>query len=183
MLLAVSRTLQRYLTAAIPEIRGDWVQIGALSADQNVAAPPANTLVLFLHSVSEHPHMRNAPMTATAGGYRRAPMGLTLSYLVTYTTQDATTVQQRLALVLQAFHTSPRLGRTLLEPELVDRVDALTVRLRSLTTDDANKLWTALGVGMRLSLHYEVDIALIDPTADIGAGPVRDYELRFAEAT
>jgi hypothetical protein len=81
-------------------------------------------------------------------------------------------VQEWLTEVLRVFASQPRLGPAQLHPDLAGRVEQLTVRLRSPSVEELNRLWTALNVGMRLALFYEVDAALIPPSEPQGAGPV-----------
>ena len=179
MLDAISRTLEAYLLRSIPEPGGDWIDIRALHGDGGGAALPANKLVLFLYAVAEHPHLRNQPPLSGADGYRRPPLGLVLSYLVTFVSEDAEEVQRRLARVLQAFHSRPRLGPSDLDPSLVARLDGLMVRLRSTTFEEMNQLWTALNRGMRLSLYYEVEAALLEPTDASVTPPVRQRDVEY----
>ena len=172
MLIGVSKTLQDFLTGAIADTRTDWVVLEALSGDPN-AQPAENSLVLFLYAVEENPHLRNGPPVQTIDGYVRRPAALTLHYLIAYTGKTQKDVQERLALVIQAFHSHPRLDASRLDPSLLEQVDSLAVRMRDVPFDEANKIWTALNVPMRLALFYDVDAALIEPVDQTATGPVR----------
>lgn len=176
MLLGVSQSLQQYLLTAIPDSRADWVKIEAFQQDEAVSA---NNLIVFLYAAEENPHLRNQPLQPTEAGYVRHPLALTLHYLVAYSSKDSDEVQRRLSSVLQAFHSRPRLGPADLHSSLLGRVESLSVRLRDMTPDELNKLWTALNVGMRLALYYEVDAALIAPVEPDVTGPVDRRELRY----
>jgi hypothetical protein len=179
MLLGVSKTLKQYLVSAIPN-PADWVEIGLFQQDTPATLPGNGHLALFLYAVEENAHLRNRPLElGTDGIYRAPPMALTLHYLITYMTKNASDQQDWLARVLQAFHTKPRLGPGELDPSIAGEVAELTVRLQAMSADEVQKLWTALAIGMRFSLYYAVDAALV-PSLDLdGAGPV--VERRFAE--
>jgi hypothetical protein len=178
MIDAISRTLERYLLAAIPEPGPDWIEIRSLHGD-GPAPVPANRLILFLYAVAEHPYLRNQPLVPADGGYRRPPLRLLLSYLITFISDDAEEGQRRLSRVLQAFHSRPRLGPAELDPTLVDQLDGLSVRLRSTTFEEMNQLWTALNRGMRLALYYDVEAALIEPAESAITPPVRRRDLEY----
>jgi hypothetical protein len=182
VLLGVTRTLQQQLLDVAPEL-GSWVEVANLQSDDQTAAPKEK-VILFLYAVRENPYLRNLPPEQLADGrYRQPPLALTLGYLVTYNSPKATEGQPRLALVLRAFHTKPRLGAADLDSSIVGQVESLSVRLRSMAPEELNQVWTALNVGLRPSLFYDVDVALIEPfeTAPL-TEPVRERELRYQQA-
>jgi hypothetical protein len=161
MIYAVSTTLKTYLETRFPEA-ASWVTVSTRQKTEPETFP-GSQLALLLYAVSENPYLRNQGPRLTADGYVPAPLAVTLSYLVAYGSTDAEQVQRRLALVLQAFESTTRIGASELDPELIGKVDHLSVRLRALTPEELNRIWTALGYGMRLALYYEVDAALIEP--------------------
>ena len=182
MLLGVSKTLKQYLVSAIPN-PGDWVEIGLFQQDNPATLPGNGHLALFLYAVEENAHMRNRPLElASDGTYRRPPMALTLHYLITYMTKTASDVQDWLSLVLQAFHTKPRLGPGELDPSIAGQVEEITVRLQAMSPDEVQKLWTALAIGMRLSLYYAVDAALVPSLERDGDGPVLERRIDYVGA-
>lgn len=173
MLLEVSRTLQRYLNAAIPQSGGDWVSIAAAPREPGESWP-GNELVLFLYSVGEQHHLRNLGPRATPAGFEPPPLQVVLHYLVTYISADHEEEQRRLARVLQALHARPRIGPGELDPALVPHVDYLTVRLRTLPAEELNRIWTALNTTLRLALFYEVGVVPIVALETEAAPPVRE---------
>lgn len=175
---AVSKTLRRYLLATFPETT-DWIEIAAAPAEAD-AKWPANKVVLFLYAIDEAPHLRNLGLRRTEDGFEPQPLHLILNYLVTYTGDNHEEAQKRLERVLSAFHTRPRLSAAELEPELVPVVDSLSVRLRTMTVEELNRIWTALNRSMRLSLFYEVGVTPVAPLETDRTEPVR--ELRDYEA-
>lgn len=181
MLVGISRTLQAFLLRRIPEPGNDWIEILQLHSDGPTSLP-ANRLVLFLYSVGEEGHMRNRQLVRDGEGFRRPPLAARLRYLVTYVSDDAEEVQRRLTRVLRAFHSTPRLGPAELRPDLVDRVDHLTVRLKDPSPEEMNQLWTALNRGMRLALYYDVVAALVEPEDETFAHPVEERHVVYTES-
>lgn len=173
---AVSKTLKRYLLSAYPETT-EWVEIAAPPTKQD-GAWPSNKLMLFLYAIDEAPHLRNLGLRRTDDGFEPPPLHLLLNYLVTYSSDSHEDEQKRLERVVSAFHASPRLGPAELEPELVPVVDYLSIRLRSMTTEELNRIWTALNQSMRVSLFYEVAVTPVAPLRVDRTGPV--LELRDA---
>jgi hypothetical protein len=178
MLLGISRTLKQRLQSSIPNSGStDWVTIGALQRDEPLNLPNGK-LVVFLYAIEENAYMRNRPPVADeAGDYVPAPLALTLQYMITYVSTSATDVQEWLTEVLRVLSSRPRLGPADLDPSLQGQIEELTVRLRTPTIEELNRLWTALNVGMRLALFYEVDAALIASTDPEKAGPVERRRL------
>lgn len=178
MIRSVTETIVDYLLSQTPDL-GDWVAAAAVDTD----APPltANQLHLFLYGIDEHAHMRNLPLESTPAGYVRAPMFLRLAYGLLYQSTDHLETQGRLARVVQVFHTTPILRPPSFRPELVGRVHALTLRLRSPSLEERNQLWTGLGRAMRLALYYDVDVAPVLPLEREGRGKIETLEARFEE--
>ena len=178
MLIEITETLKSYLLRAMPgNGTGDWIEIGELQGDSD--EPPENKLLVFLYGVGEHPHLRNRPLVLGQDDrFHPPPLTIVLNYLITYVSKDHKEVQRRLAGVLRAFHSRPRLTTDDLEPTLVDRVGYLTVRLRNPGSEEVNQIWTALNRGMRLALYYEVNAALIEPAAERGAPRVEERQVR-----
>lgn len=180
MIYAISSTLKTYLETRFPDPGGSWVTI-ATKQQQETATFPNNQLALLLYAVGENAFLRNEGLRATADGYAPAPLAVTLHYLATYGSGEAEQVQRRLANVLQAFESSTRIGPADLAPEISGRVDHLSVRLHGPTPEELNRIWTALGIGMRLALYYEVDAALLEPLEPQLTEPVRERRIASAE--
>jgi len=173
MLAGVSRTLRQRLQSAITHsASADWVKIGAFQSDELLEVANSE-LMVFLYAIEQNAHLRNQPHVVTENGdYVPAPLVLTLQYMVTYVSPSPSSVQEWLTEVLRVFPSQCRLGPADLDPSLHGRIDGLTVRLRSLSVEELNRLWTALNVGMRLALFYEVDAALIPASDPEPVGPV-----------
>ncbi|MFI9550374.1 DUF4255 domain-containing protein [Nonomuraea endophytica] len=176
MIDEVTRTLVEVLETRSGLDPG-WVEVSSLEGDATLTA---NKLHLCLYAIDEHPHLRNARMVTTPDGYERAPLGVRLSYVVTYNGTEHLEEQTRLARVVQVFHTVPILGPELLRPALVPLVEKLTVRLYSPSPDERTGLWTAYERGLRLSLYYQVDVVLLSLLEREGHGVVREHRLHYS---
>jgi hypothetical protein len=150
MLLGVSETLRQYLVRAIPNMT---VKVGATTDLAGKA--PAKALMLVLYEVADAGELRTAP--ARLAAVAQEPIGLRLQYLVTTRGQGAGDLQQSLSLVLEAFHKHPVFTEPDLDARIANRVDRLTIQLRSTSLEDLRNLWSAFGAGMQLSLYYEVN--------------------------
>jgi hypothetical protein len=175
----ISAVLVAHIKSRTPDL-GSWVEIHSLSAaDQD---PTDNHLVVALIAVDAHEQLRNSPPVPTARGYRRAPLYLRLSYLITHIGKHDE-AQTRLARVLAIFHTTPILHPADLPSDVAAHVSSLTVQLRNTTADERNHIWTALGRQARLALYYTVDVALVDVLdAPEGWGRVTQHRIEYVAA-
>jgi len=158
----ITAALAGHIESRTPDL-GSWVDVHSMSAAD--PAPTTNRLVLALIAVDAHEHLRNTPPVSTPDGYRRAPLHLRLSYLVTHVGPHDE-AQARLARVLAIFHTTPILRTADLPADVAAHVSTLTVHLRNTTADERGHIWSALGRQARLALFYTVDVALIDLLGD-----------------
>ncbi len=150
MLLGVSETLRGYLAGTIPNTT---VTIGSVADLSESSA--GNELVLVLYEIEDLGHVRTAP--ARLAPESQEPVALKLQYLITSRAQDAGESQQALSHVLEAFHNHPVFTEGELHSTIANRIDRLTVQLRSAPLTDLRELWTAFGTPMQLSLYYEVN--------------------------
>jgi Pvc16 N-terminal domain len=142
-LLGISKTLREYLCSVIPDAA---IEIGMLGA----GLPPPPVLV-FPYAVEEVHHSRTPPRSG-----KQLPPVLRLQYLVTSTSGSAAELQERLSRVLDAFDGHPVFRGQDLDGSISDGIEALLVQLRAPAASELQNIWTALGIGMRLSLYYEV---------------------------
>jgi hypothetical protein len=180
MIAEVTTALVEHLSARTSDIGRDWVKVSSLEVG---ATLDADHLHICLYAIEEHPHLRNAPLVATADRYEQPPLGLRLQYVMAYVGALHLEAQDRLARVIQVFYSTPVLAGASLPPALAARVERLTVRLHSPGPDERSQLWTAFGRGQRLSVYYQVDVALIPPIEQEGHGVVREHRVDYAEAT
>ncbi|WP_162253382.1 Pvc16 family protein [Microbacterium sp. Root180] len=178
MIREVSDALIDVIHTATPDL-GEWVEISSLSAADQ--APTANKASLALIAVEPHPHMLNRPLVEGVAGLVRAPLHLKLRYLITYTGPHDE-AQTRIARIVQAFHSTPIVDGTTLQPPLSDEVDSIAIRMLTPTADERNQVWGALGRPARLALFYEVDVAPVPVRELEGAGRIRAHEVRYVGA-
>lgn len=176
MIDLVSKALVEHLLARTSDLGTGWVELSSLESGNNLTA---NHLHVCLYAIEEHDHLRNAPLVETAAGWQRPPLALRLHYAITYTGNSHSEAQARLARVLQVFHSTPVLGPESLPVEVAALVERVTIRLHSLGDEARNNLWSAFGRGMRLALFYVVDVALVPPIQQEGAGTVREHRVDY----
>jgi hypothetical protein len=176
----VSKAIVDHLLSRTTDLGAGWVELTSLESGGNLSA---NKLHVCLYAIDEHDHLRNAPLVESKAGWVRPPLALRLSYAMTYVSNQHVEVQARLARVLQVFHSTPVLGPESLPPEVAALVQRVTVRLQSPGDEQRNHLWTAFGRGMRLALYYLVDVALVPPIQQEGAGTVREHRVEYAAVT
>lgn len=178
MILEVSEALVDVIHAATPDM-GDWIELHNLTASG--IAPSTTKAQLALIAVAPHPHMINRPLVDGIAGLVRAPMHLRLTYVAAYLGLH-TEAQIRMDRIAQAFHTTPIVKRTDLEPPLSDAVESLTVRMLSPTADERNQIWGTLGRPGPLALFYEVDVAPVPVIEREGAGRIKAHTINYVGA-
>jgi len=167
-------------------------------------AEPAPRLNLFLHRVSPNPGWRNADLPARDADGRRSaapPLALDLHYLVTAYGFDDFQAEILLGYAMHLLHERPVLDRAAirraLEPsplgppilppafqalsaaDLADQVEAVTVTLEPVDTEEMARLWSATQAVYRPSAAYLVSVVLIEaarptraPLPVLSRGPV-----------
>jgi hypothetical protein len=175
----VSEALVDLIEQASPDL-GSWVELHSLSAAD--AGPTALSKgVLALLAAGPHPYLVNRPLVERPEGLSRAPLYLRLQYLFT-AFGDHDEAMTRLTRAAQAFHTTPVLDATMLQPPLASAVESVAIRMLSPSPDERNQVWGALGRPGRPALFYEVDVAPVEPAPREGAGRVREHRVRWLAA-
>jgi len=103
----VSKALVAHLLSRTSDLGAGWIDLSSLESGGSLTA---NHLHVCLYAVTEHDHLRNAPLVESPAGWQRPPLALRLHYAVTYVSNAHDEVQARLARVLQVFHSTPVLG-------------------------------------------------------------------------
>jgi hypothetical protein len=168
MLHQISNSLKKFLHATFPEINAEgWIEIMSAASAGGL---PAEKLVILLYAVEEAASVRNEFHAVVERAGQAPALALNLRYLIVFNSMDHEESQRRLSRVLEAFHTRPLLGPEFIDPVLAERLEHLSVRLHSPTVEELNLLWTALNVGMRLALHFEVSVTLVEPLVEEAEG-------------
>lgn len=178
MILEVSEALVDVIYAATPDM-GDWIELHSLTSA--ATAPSTTKAQLALIAVAPHPHMINRPLVEGNAGLVRAPMHLRLTYVAVYLGKHDES-QIRMDRIAQAFHTTPIVKRTDLEPPLNAAVESLTIRMLSPTADERNQIWGTLGRPGPLALFYEVDVAPVPVIEREGAGRIKGHTINYVGA-
>jgi hypothetical protein len=181
----VSRALQRVLTDALLAVNGDEPPIALLHDLQPPPGGQPPVLTLFLYEISEDHTQRNRGprrLLETVQGeqrYRltRAPMPLTLRYLVTAWAADRNTEHLMMGRTMQVLYERQVRRGADLDPEL--DLPLLSITLAPLTLEERTRVWWAIQQPYRLSLNYEVRLVDVDvPGSVLGVlAPVREREL------
>ncbi len=187
---AVSAVLRNLLddglvnvAAAVGSVKVSAVAPDTIKLDDPDAGPSLN---LFLYRVSPNPGWRNAALPAydaTGGRLTNPPLALDLHFLLTaYGSSDfhaeillgyaMSILNERPVLdraaIRRALSPSP-LGPSILPPafqalsasDLADQVEAVTVTLEPMDTEEMSRLWSAIQAHYRPTAGYLVSVVLI----------------------
>jgi hypothetical protein len=177
---AVTLTLQAILGSSVPADPGlTDTTVTTLPPDKARGNNNANQLNLFLYQVLPNPAWRNMnmPGQVIAGETGSPPLPLTLHYLITAFGRDNDTVQpfshQLLGKAMSVLYDHALLGpdeiraataASLPTSDLDRQVERVRITLQPLSLEEISKLWTGLATQYRLSVSYEVSVALIEST-------------------
>lgn len=180
---AVTLTLQAILgngVTADPDLTDATVT--TLPLDKARGSNNANQLNLFLYQVLPDAAWRNMniPSRVTPGETGTPPLPLTLHYLLTAFGRDNDTTQpfshQLLGRAMSVLYDHALLGAdeiraatatALPTSDLNRQVERVRITLQSLSLEEISKLWTGFATQYRLSVAYEVSVALIESTQSI----------------
>jgi hypothetical protein len=154
----------------------------ALDNNPRLETPRVN---LFLYRVTEHGFLQNQeiPGRGSGSGFGHPPLSLNLHYLVTAygneaiedqaTIFDDSNAQFLLGSAMRVLHDLPVVtpnlatvrppsGVIVLHESLRDDFEQVKTTLEPLTLEDITKIWTALGLRMRLGAGYVVNVVQIE---------------------
>lgn len=180
---ATTLTLQAILQSGIVNDPADTdltdTTVTILPPDKARGNTSANQLNLFLYQILPNAAWRNLniPSQVMTGETGNPPLALTLHYLITAFGKDNdTTLPYGHHLLCKAM--SILYDHALLGPDeiraatsasfpgsdLDKQVERVRITLQPLSLEEISKLWTGLVTQYRLSVGYEVSVALIDST-------------------
>jgi hypothetical protein len=148
-------------------------------------------LNIFLHGVTPNAALRNLdlPTRSAAGDLLRKPtLALDLHYMLTVVSAQELHAEILLGYAMQLFHETAILPREAIRAalssaaamaavsdgilpddlgiirasELADQLELLRITPRALKLEDLSQLWTALQVGYRTTVAYDVAVVLIE---------------------
>lgn len=181
----VSQSVQDALKAAIytsGPFAGTEVD---LRSPKEIGAPAAGKMILsfWLYRVSRFDELENSPPRLLSNGrIERAPLPLTLHYLMTPLANDELSRHRLLGAAMQALHDQSRLGGEFLRPGLLGEADGpVGVHLEPQSLEEATRVWHALHESYQLSVSYLVQYVALESARSFASGaPVIETDARFA---
>ncbi|HEY1910196.1 MAG TPA: DUF4255 domain-containing protein [Vicinamibacterales bacterium] len=178
-LAAVTLTLQSILNSVVadPDLTDTTVTIQP--PDKARGSNSANQLNLFLYQVVPNAAWRNMniPSQVGPGESGTPPLALTLHYLLTAFGRDNDTNlpfgHHLLGRAMSTFYDHAVLGAdeiraataaSLPASDLDRQVERIRITLQPMSLEEISKLWSGLVTQYRLSVGYEVSVALIEST-------------------
>ena len=150
-----------------------------------------NQINIFLYQLLPNAAWRNQdiPSRVRPGETGRAPLALTLSYLITAygKNNDDIEGQRLLGSVMQSLHDRPEirprdieqaLGSANLSPDkqellassnLKNQIDRVRITPQILSVEEVSKMWATFQAPYRISAAYEVSVVLIDSAMPVKA--------------
>ena len=177
---AVTMTLQAILGNGIvadPDLTDTTVTI--LPPDKARGTNNANQLNLFLYQILPNAAWRNMniPTQVARGETGSPPLALTLHYLITAFGRDNDTalpfghllLGRAMSILFDHAVFGPdeiRAATTVALPasDLDKQVERVRITLQPMTLEEISKLWSGLVTQYRLSVGYEISVALIEST-------------------
>lgn len=172
----VTRTLATVLNTAT------GVTVDTERSPADTISDAASLIHLYLYRVEQNPFFTNLePARATPTQIREPSLGLNLFYLVTPYGNGQLQIQLTLGEILRVFHDSPVIDPVHYDPAVQDTTEELRVIPAPLSLQELTELWRAFdGRSYRLSLSYEVSVALIDSEISRVVVPVEERRVRVA---
>jgi Pvc16 N-terminal domain len=119
-------------------------------------------LNLFLYQVLENPFAKNQPWLSPSTGVQEyPPLAINLHYLLTPYAKDMISAHQVLSHAMGILYDNAIVSGPQLSGALSTVVDQLAVVLCPMTLEELTRIWNALQSPYRLSVCYEVRIALV----------------------
>ena len=173
---AVTATLQAILGKEIPSDPNlNDTALTALPPDKARTGIATNQLNLFLYQVLPNAAWRNMdiPQRVRPGETGMTPLALDLRYLMTAYGRDNDTSEpfdhHLLGKAMSVLHDHALLGPDEIRlafpgSGLETQADRVRITLQPLSVEDISKLWMGFATQYRVSVGYEVSVALIDST-------------------
>jgi hypothetical protein len=152
--------------------------ITTLPLDKARGTITTNQLNLFLYQILPNGAWRNmtVPQQVRPGETGMPPLALTLHYLMTAYGRENDNSQpfdhHLMGKAMSILYDHALLGPDEIKvalpgSELEQQVDRVRITLEPLTVEDISKLWMGFATQYRLSIGYEVSVALIDSTQSV----------------
>ena len=174
----VTRTLEAMLTSEQLSPPFDVSLISPAEEDPTKLTKP--TVNLFLFRVTENPFAKNQDWAAVgASELSRPPLALNLFYVLTPFAKDKVDEYSVLGEAMRVFYENSIIPDGLLKGSLENAPVELKVDLLQTSFEDLARIWTALTKPYRLSVCYEIRMALIDSPSTKASNRAGEMEDRL----
>jgi hypothetical protein len=154
----------------------------SLISPADVTVPPGMgpTVNLFLFRVIENPFAKNQEwLPVGTDRLQYPPLALNLFYVLTPFAEDRLDEHRALGEAMRIFYDNSIIRAPLLRGSLEDSLEEMKLDLCQLSIEDLTRIWNALSRPYRLSVCYEVRIALIDSSVEESTTRVVEKENQF----
>jgi hypothetical protein len=149
-------------------------------ADETITESMRPKVNLFLFRVVENAFARNQEWEAVGTeALHRPPLTVNLFYVLTPFAVDKLDEQRVLGEAMRVFYDHPVIAAPLLRGGLEHTTEELNLDLYQLSLEDLARIWSALTRPYRLSIAYEVRMAVIDSTVERTVRRVIEREERY----
>jgi hypothetical protein len=172
---AVTRTLATLMHGAT----GMVVDINHSPAESDQISTDPGSIGLYLYRIEKNQFFINSDvMRPSRTLCVQPPIGVNLFFLITpYLTQQVD-IQTTIGQVIKLFHEQPVIPQSALDPALADTTEEVRVLFQTLPLEQMIELWRAFdNTSYRLSLTYEVSVALIDSSINQTVIPVEERHI------
>lgn len=177
----VTQTLEELLTSAqLPKATFD-VSLKS-PADETVQPSMKPKVNLFLFRVMENPFAKNDGWAALGtDALKHPPLALNLFYLLTPYAENKLDEQRIFGEAMRIFHDNTILAGAALKGGLENTAEELKVDLAPFTMENLSQIWSALNQPYRLSVCYQVRMALIDSSVERTTTRVSDFQQQVSQ--
>ena len=185
-----NHTVLRDVTETLRRLLVDNI-VASTSVDVTTNSPPRvkletdHLLNLFLYQISENAFARNnPPMARGPTQLVRAPLPLDLSYMLTpYVSEGRDSIDEHLILgdAMRILYDNPVLGSDQLDGDLRGQGEQIRITLSKMNLEEHTRVWNALQMPYRLSVCYDVRVALVDSHQATETSRVLVQEVRYEQ--
>lgn len=174
----ITKSLAAFLTAKTT------VPVEDTKAPSDTSIPDTTPLIhLYLYRVEYNPFfVNNDEIPSSATVLQSQPVGVNLFYLITPYGNSQLDIQVTLGEVIRVFNDTPVLPPAFYDPSLTNVIEDLKVIPKILTLDQMTELARVFGQRhYRLSVTYEVSVALIDSTTTRSVTRVEERHVEMGQ--
>ena len=137
---------------------------------------------LFLFRVMENPFAKNDGWAALgADALKAPPLALNLFYILTPYAENKLDEQRIFGEAMRVLHDNTILTGAALKGGLENTGEELKIDLAPFTMENLSQIWSALNQPYRLSVCYQVRMALIDSAVERQTRRVSNFEQQLSQ--